>query len=365
MKRPDAGNPNRAIDLFGPGLDGFQDGPPDATQLDAAIFNNVVESLCRMVEYTGIALDGLDFDQLIETLNQWPFDAANVPNGGTFTLKDSSTLVVEADGGNGGSEIEVQSGARVNLLAGAIQQVQAASLLEVLNGGSLRTIIGATVEFLGSAQIGSSAGDQLTVLAQTALEENVTIGASKTLTMTGPNSVVDVSTGDDTGQVLTGIVDFYSQTAAPPTTNGAMAWGGNNNLTIGGSGGLARFVAIPVEEYLPGPVGTVNAIEDTGLEISLLLAIDDVVYVTFEMESRNTGGANDINVEITVDGGVIGGTEPYQPVIANRVVGVRRVVKYKAVAAAVHVFKGRHGASAGTTTSLNLKLTVRQANEFA
>jgi hypothetical protein len=63
----------KAVDLFGSGKHGFQDGNPGigqaATQLNAALFNNVQEELCRVIEAAGIALDGAVYTQLLSALN--------------------------------------------------------------------------------------------------------------------------------------------------------------------------------------------------------------------------------------------------------------------------------------------------------
>ena len=198
--------------------------------------------------------------------------------------------------------------------------------------------------------------------------DNTTITLGANASVTGPSTASitagTVDTIDDAGTVNTGVIDFYTQTGAPPTTNGALAYGGRDNLTVG-DGGTARLVAIPIEEYVAGPVNTGAAIADTGASIAIVLAINDVVYIELDLEAENTNALNEINVRIEVNAVIEGGTRQYRPAVANRLVAVRRVVKYTAAASAVYTVTARHGASGGTTTSTNIRLLIRQANAFA
>lgn len=64
---------NRAVDVFGPGKDGFRAAVPgvsEPTYLSAAWFNAVQEALVRVVEAAGIALDGGDYDQFSRALGK-------------------------------------------------------------------------------------------------------------------------------------------------------------------------------------------------------------------------------------------------------------------------------------------------------
>ncbi|MCF7963963.1 MAG: hypothetical protein K9L79_00320 [Methylobacter tundripaludum] len=76
------------IDLFGAGKHGFRDGNKAlgiaATQVNADLFNNVQEEICRVVEAAGITLDKTVFNQLLLALR----------GAGVFTTQpqyDSST----------------------------------------------------------------------------------------------------------------------------------------------------------------------------------------------------------------------------------------------------------------------------------
>lgn len=70
MKRIDG--LDRALDLFGPGMDGFREQVPGvslATQLNAKWFNHVQESLVRTIEACGLTLSEGDFGQFVTALS--------------------------------------------------------------------------------------------------------------------------------------------------------------------------------------------------------------------------------------------------------------------------------------------------------
>jgi hypothetical protein len=76
MKRIDG--QDRALNLFGAGKDGFREQVPgvsQATQLTAKWFNQVQESLVRLIEGAGIALSEADFDQFTAAV-QWHANTA-------------------------------------------------------------------------------------------------------------------------------------------------------------------------------------------------------------------------------------------------------------------------------------------------
>lgn len=351
MKRPDGGNPGFAPDLFGAGKNGFKDNPlnPPPTQLDAAIFNNVVESLCRLVENSGQTLDGLDFDQIWLAVTNAVLTDPAISNGGSLTLEDSSMLVVEADGGNGGSSIS---------FAGTNAAAVFAS------GAVLQTVIGAVVQFLGSVTIGTTAAQTLTVNSLAELNENVTLAASKSITGGAGTSITlgsgaSIDLTDTDGVVQAGELAFYSD-ATPSTTTGVMQFQGRW-LTVG-LNSIARKVSIPVESFVAGDVNTGAPISDTGASISVVVDTGDILELELDMESTNTSTANLINVQIDVGGAPVGGTATRRVVANNEYISIRRVFSYTAGAPAALTIKARHGASAGTTTSRNIRILARHAN---
>lgn len=76
MQRIDT--PTKAVDLFGAGKHGFKDGNKStgiaATQLNAALFNNVQEEIANVIEAAGITLNGAVYTQLLAAI-QFLFSA--------------------------------------------------------------------------------------------------------------------------------------------------------------------------------------------------------------------------------------------------------------------------------------------------
>ena len=76
----------KAVDLFGAGKHGFKDGNKAlgiaATQLNAALFNNVQEEIARVVEAAGITLNGAVYEQLLSALtNGWNLPKSLLSSG--------------------------------------------------------------------------------------------------------------------------------------------------------------------------------------------------------------------------------------------------------------------------------------------
>lgn len=84
MKRIDSST--KAVDLFGSGKHGYQDGNPGlgilATALNASVFNNVQEEIAGVVEAAGITLDGAVYTQLKSALTAgWGMAKSLATNG--------------------------------------------------------------------------------------------------------------------------------------------------------------------------------------------------------------------------------------------------------------------------------------------
>ena len=122
MKR--IATPNRAVDLFGAGKDGYRAavaGVSTATEFSALWFNHVQEALARTREAAGIAVpaDG-DYDWFVAALNVHIQGARNFLNAavfdasGTFVVPAGVTTIrvqVWGGGGGGGSLPAATSGA--------------------------------------------------------------------------------------------------------------------------------------------------------------------------------------------------------------------------------------------------------------
>lgn len=93
--------PTRAVDLFGPGKDGFTAGDPQAgvlaTRLDAEWFNLVQEEVCSVIEAAGIPLDGDSRTQLLQSLQGLGLRSATAGQTGVVELATSAETASLAD----------------------------------------------------------------------------------------------------------------------------------------------------------------------------------------------------------------------------------------------------------------------------
>lgn len=149
----------RVLNKFGLGKDGFAGGgPPNATQLEPAWFDNVQEELSNAIEEQGYPLDGLTLNQLSFALNN-------------FAFSGSPALL-------NGAQLFVSSGASVFFDSGAALYMAPMSALIVDTDN---------VEFNGDVAIGSDSTDVLAVNSTTSLNGPVTFGATATF-----NSLVEI-----------------------------------------------------------------------------------------------------------------------------------------------------------------------------
>jgi hypothetical protein len=201
----------------------------------------------------------------------------------------------------------------------------------------------------GNTVLGNAIGDTITITGT--VSANVAMGAH---TITGAaGSGVNVTTVTCTDLQLV-------SDGSPSTTTGVVSFGGR--YITAGLSSVARILSIPLDSYVAGPVATGLAIADTGASITVVLVTGDKVIVEMSLESSQSNIANDINVRIEANGAAIGGTNPYRGVVNNVIISPRRVVEFTAVASIAYTFTARHGASATTTTSSNIHLTVRFSN---
>ena len=296
--------------------------------------------------------------------------------------------------------------------------IRGAGALVVQSGGSFTCDAGATfnvnttmadfsagteVNMLSDVNVGTDAGNTFRNKGLTQLDEPVTIAAGKQLTCNGgvtvtagnafralgtslfgglatlqaggvlsasqsfaggAGSVISaptLDTNDNTGRVDVGELRFYVD-AAPSFADGVLQWDGRA-LRLG-NGTAAPHLAVLAESYVASPAPTGAAITDTGANVTILLLIGESVVVKYESEVTNDNAAGDrINLQITADGAIIGGTATRGVITAGNYITAARSVKWTAAAAGPVVFKARHGAVVGsTTTSLNVMLTVRRAD---
>jgi hypothetical protein len=86
--------PNRVLDKFGPGKDGFGDGVPatgtSSTKLNAAAFDNYQEEIANAIELSGIPLNPNDMTQLWQAMRATAI--ANNPDLTAYVLKSGDSM---------------------------------------------------------------------------------------------------------------------------------------------------------------------------------------------------------------------------------------------------------------------------------
>lgn len=339
--------PTAVADKFGPGLNGFAGsvpGPP--TQMSEQWFDSVQMEIVNVILGQGIALDGLKFDQLKDAFDDYVFadpeisgsltisaGAIFVNSGAGFVLKNGSTFAVEAN---------------VTLVASDNTWVWGSSNA---NDWTIN----------GDLTLGTDSGNVMTVKSTTLLTENATLAAGKTLTGGAGSSILSPSFDNVTSAGFANIGELrFIVDASPAFTAGFMQWDGKS-LRIGNGVG-ADVVPVHQDSWLAGDVSTVNAIDDTGASVTVYLLTGEKCIVTMSMETANTNVGATINLQLTANAVIVGGTAARYQVSANIYSSVSRTVQYTAGADGNVVFKSRHGAAAGTTTSRNIHVTARRSD---
>jgi hypothetical protein len=108
--------PTADPDKFGPGLNGFKGGVnPPPTQLSPEWFDSVQQEIVNVIIGQGIALDGLQFDQLKQAIDNYVFASPKVlgllriDGGGELRMEPGTTIRVQSGAsllGEVGSNIE-------------------------------------------------------------------------------------------------------------------------------------------------------------------------------------------------------------------------------------------------------------------
>jgi hypothetical protein len=369
--------PTAVADKFGVGLNGFADsvpGPP--TQLSEQWFDSVQMEIVNVLVGQGIALDGLQFDQLKQAIDDYAFldptitstltvdagAALYIANGGGFVLQNGSTFAVEANvslfasdntwvwGSSTGNDWTIHGD--VTLGTDGTNLITAlgkfASGVEFV--GTVLIVGALTTE--GAVQLGNDAADGTTVFGPMTCKQNVTIETTKILT----GEAIDLQAA--TGYIAPGEVRFYSD-ASPSSTTGVMQFFGRG-VAVGLSS-VAKRIAIPFDDYVVDLTGTVSGTA-TGASVTVTLLTGDVVYVTASADLWNSGTGQVIVFEIVIDGAIQNSPGNLRSEVALDPITCSRTVKYTAGADGPIVFVQRYGASGGTTTGKNGFISVRQGN---
>jgi len=323
--------PTVVADKFGPGLNGFKGSIPPLpppTELTPEWFDAVQMELVNILVSQGIALDGLQFDQIAQALANWNFVGdVLIASGGTLTVDGDATV---AAGGtftcDAGSTFAVNSSTPT---FGAFSEVS----------------------MLGDVIIGTDDGNMLTVNATSAFQGPVSFIVGQTVTANGPfvaegtvsindaMSVLGVNGGSmdsDSAAVMTwnGTASFTSRLRVNSSIMSAVGDFGRSGANMLWYTGTATFYGHTsadgwVKGY--GVYDTVaaapTATADTFVAVAPPVAADLDVHVTCWVQRAVAG---DVTVALNEVGGVgqigtstdiaapVTGTSTYQVVSFSR-----------------------------------------------
>jgi hypothetical protein len=258
-------------------------------------------------------------------------------------------------------------------IAYLVQQLLAASGLRTGLVGTVEIDAPLTVDtdmdVTGTATVFNGLTVQGSQLSVTGVGSSVDFSAN--LTMAGGNDIIgtagstlssfssvaaSILDATSTGETRTQTLAFYQDTT-PSNASGKVAWDGYK-VTLG-DGVAARAFAIPLISYVAS-VSTASGIDDTGASITIDMLTGQTVSVLYESEVTNSTAGLTIALRIEANGSTIGGSASRR--VAAGATGeyqsFTRRVPFTAASDGAVTFKARHGASAGSTTSTNVNLTV-------
>jgi len=140
--------PTAKPDKFGPGINGFATFPDPPTQLSPEWFDSVQMEIVNVILGQGIALDGLQFDQLKKAIDNYSF--VNPTLTGTMKLA-------------AGAELRVESTAVIRVKSGAFLTCEAGSIATFADVNATGTITAPSYEVAAGGSIAGA--DALTTIA--------------------------------------------------------------------------------------------------------------------------------------------------------------------------------------------------------
>jgi hypothetical protein len=292
--------PTSIANMFGPGLNGFNDNPLlPPTQLSPQWFNSVQQEIVNVCTAGGAALDALQFDQMKQAIDVWTFTDPTIT--GTVTIEGTGALLMET-----GSTLTAELGTTCVFQGNVVLDVSATFAANCVCD------FNDDVNFHGDVTIGDDGTDTLTVKATSSFEGGATF--ESTADFNGAASVLGVNGGSLSGD-----------TAAICTWNGQMIIGGTGRLRVNAGisaaagdisrlgvhlqyhdGTTSRWVAYsPFGSFklhgksdAPATAATVDV--DTTASGAPRVACDVDVFSTFMVQ--RTAGPGDIIVSLHVVG---------------------------------------------------------------
>lgn len=247
MKRIDTAT--KAVDLYGAGKHGFQDGDPDIGQaptgLNASWFNQVQEELARIVEGAGVALDGAKVNQIATLLGPLVFVApGGTANALTVALPAAIAPAAYAD----------QQKVRVKIAAANT----GAMTINVSDLGA-KSIVHADGSEMGYGEL--KAGQFIELIYSAGLGKFVIVGSPTRGRFTRQVVITTSMTFDPADY---GVEDYWVE-GVGPGASGATPSAGGSAVEEGGGAGcyVAGFVRITSPQTVviasPGAVSVSNS----------------------------------------------------------------------------------------------------------
>ena len=350
MRRIDT--PSRALDLFGPGRDGYEDLPPAKTQLSGSAMNHLQEEIARGIESQGGILDAGNYGQLGEALAALKTTgAAAVESGGSLTIESGATLQVDVGG-------EVTCDGELTVTT-SVAEFQAGL-----------TVSGAVGDFqdgltvtAGATTMGSGPGDLVTINGTLALKEAVTLSDGKAITGGAGTSV--------TAEVMAPTeVRWVDSGNTLPGLSGSMRWNGTHWSFVDAANVVRTF-----EEAARGfdaTFFTVNAIDNTGAFAARRIKPSEPVWIEVSTRFACTTAASNLNyrMKITCSLGTVDvDIDTYRVDTANVGYSFARSFywvptdDFLAIAEDGYLFTVRIGRSSGSLTATNVSIKASNATQ--
>lgn len=245
MKRIDTAT--KAVDLYGVGKHGFQDGDPDIGQaptgLNASWFNQVQEELARIVEGAGVALDGAKVNQIATLLGPLVFVApGGTANALTVALPAAIAPAAYAD----------QQKVRVKVAAANTR----AMTINVSDLGA-KSIVHADGSEMGYGEL--KAGQFVELIYSAGLGKFVIVGSPTRGRFTRQVVITTSMTFDPADY---GVEDYWFEGVAAGAS-GATPSSGGTAVEEGGGAGFYAAGFLKVTAPIPIVIGSPGAVAST------------------------------------------------------------------------------------------------------
>ncbi len=341
--------PNAVADLFGPGLNGFTGSVPGpATELSPEWFNSMQMETVNVIIGQGIALDGLQFDQLKQAIDNYTFVDPKI--SGSLIIQNGAALIVKS-----GGQLQCDPGSSVTFSTFSTSG-------PVVIGGSLS--VGTTLGTSGLATLQSLSVTTTAVIGGVlTASAGINLGAQQIQGSAG--SIVDVD------RALVDKIEFTDMGSTYSTTPGHLRW--NTTALMFSQGVVGDAVAIDdPQRGFDLAFSTVNAIDTTTAVASRQAQENEPLWIETTCRFEGTSAASNMNYRLQIAGPATIDVDIQTFTIQATNVGYSMVHVFLwtptddfiAPGTRGYNFTVRLGRSAGTLTCANVSIKVSSALEI-